>query len=155
MVYGIYSGMDNETTLAIFKMKHIAKKNYAPVSGLGALAQALAENDVVYVVNVNRFLSIAQMFSFAQFCHERGVVLHFIEQPYLDISTSKKWKPSIVRLIQKMANGENDAKAYMRRCFRMTDVQWGYVDTCLEKMNLASLAAVFSSDGVLGRNRQS
>lgn len=153
MLYGIYSGRDNEATKTVFKGKRIPDRNCFPISGLGALAQVLTENDVVHVVNVNRFMSVAQIFSFAHLCHERGVILHFLDQPYLDISTSKKWKPSIVRLLQKMVENENCAKAYMRQCFRMSDVQWGYVDSCLEGMNLASLAAVFSSDGVMGRGR--
>ena len=30
-----------------------------------------------------------QVYTFARFCHERGIVLHFVAEPYLDIGNER------------------------------------------------------------------
>ena len=36
-----------------------------------------------------RFASVRQVYTFARFCHERGIVLHFVAEPYLDIGNER------------------------------------------------------------------
>lgn len=154
MIYGLYSDRDDATTEAVFKLKHISSANYVSINDLLSLSKQLTENDTVYVMSVDRFTSISEVFLFGKVCHERGVTLHFQAESYLDIGKSKKWRPSIIKLISWIETRGNYAKAEMRHYFTMTNQQWRYVDSCFERMNLAILSAIFSSDnGILVRGK--
>ena len=92
-----------------------------------------------------------QVYTFARFCHERGIVLHFVAEPYLDIGNGKQWRPAVAKVIASMVESEQKAKVMMAQGFKMSDSQWEYTYRCFEMMNLDILAHLFSADGVLKR----
>ena len=92
-----------------------------------------------------------QVYTFARFCHERGIILHFVAEPYLDIGNGKQWRPTVAKVIASMVESEQKAKGMMAQGFKMSDSQWEYVYRCFEMMNLDILAHLFSADGVLKR----
>ena len=92
-----------------------------------------------------------QVYTFARFCHERGIVLHFVAEPYLDIGNGKQWRPAVAKVIASMVESEQKAKGMMAQGFKMSDSQWEYTYRCFELMNLDILAHLFSADGVLKR----
>lgn len=75
------------------------------------------------------------MYGFAKFCHERGVTVHFVAEPYLDIGNGKQWRPAVANVIRGMVESEYKAKARMAQGFRMSNEQWDYAYQCLEMMN--------------------
>ena len=66
------------------------------------------------------------MYTFARFCYERGFVLHFVAEPYLDIGNGKQWRPAVAKVIASMVESEQKAKGMMVQGFKMTDAQWEY-----------------------------
>lgn len=151
MIYSIISGKDNGATKAIFDGKHIPMKNRVLINNLPFLMQELTDEDTLYIMDVDRFTSALQMFTFVDLCHNMGVAVHFISQPYLDFGKSKRWKPGIVKLIQRIVKIEADAKTYMRQYFRLSDVQWRCVDYCLGMVCLSVISCIFSKDGLMKR----
>lgn len=89
-----------------------------------------------YVISCTRFSSVNQVYGFAKLCHERGVTVHFVAEPYLDIGYGKQWRPAVANAIRGMAESEFKAKARMAQGFRMSNEQWDYAYQCLEMMNL-------------------
>ena len=64
--------------------------------------QTEPDRNVVYTVSCNRFASVRQVYTFARFCHERGIILHFVAEPYLDIGNGKQWRPAVAKVIASM-----------------------------------------------------
>lgn len=151
MIYGIISNVDEVTTMELFQSKKISRENIAHINQLSELVQRLKTGDVVHVISVNRFPSVSHFFNFGKFCMSRGVTLRILAQPYLDISSGKLWKPSVIRQMMQMIESERMAKGRLVQGFRMTNEQWEYVYRCLEVMNLDILAQTFSAEGVLKR----
>ena len=133
MIYGFISSLDDETTKVFFRSKKIRVNNIYNAGSLGALT------------------SVRQVYTFARFCHERGIVLHFVAEPYLDIGNGKQWRPAVAKVIASMVESEQKAKGMMAQGFKMSDSQWEYTYRCFEMMNLDILAHMFSADGVLKR----
>ena len=150
MNYGLISSLDDETTKCVFKSKKI--NNVVINSQLGELAGCLKKGDVVYVINVNRFANVTQLLNFGRFCMQKGVLLRFVAQPYLDIADGKRWKNSTLRKMEKMRSIEMQAKNHLQQCMRMGNEGWNTVFRCVEIMNLEILAHTFSSDGLLKRS---
>lgn len=113
MVYGVVSKMDDATSKAVFQSKRVAGDKIYYNTNLNALANQLQSGDVVWVINVNRFINLTQLKAFAEYCQERGVALRFIAQPYLDIGNGRCWKPSYIHLVDKMIMLEQVAKGKM------------------------------------------
>ena len=90
MIYGFVSSMDGETTRVLFRSKKIPMQNIFHSGGLGKLVEVLKDGDVVYVISCTRFSSVNQVYGFAKLCHERGVTVHFVAEPYLDIGNGKQ-----------------------------------------------------------------
>ena len=72
------------------------------------------------------------MYTFARFCHERGIILHFVAEPYLDIGNGKQWRPAVAKVIAGMAEGEQKTKEIMVQGFKMNDSRWQYACLRLE-----------------------
>ena len=53
-----------------------------------------------------RFASVRQVYTFARFCHERGIVLHFVAEPYLDMGNGKQWRLAVAKVIASMVESE-------------------------------------------------
>ena len=85
MIYGFISSLDDETTKVFFRSKKIRVNNIYSAGSLGALTSVLQSGDVVYTVSCNRFASVRQVYTFTRFCHERGIILHFVAEPYLGL----------------------------------------------------------------------
>ena len=136
MIYGFISSLDDETTKVFFRSKKIRVNNIYNAGSLGALTSVLQSGDVVYTVSCNRFASVRQVYTFARFCHERGIVLHFVAEPYLDIGNGKQWRPAVAKVIASMVESEQKAKGMMAQGFKMSDSQWEYAYRCFEMMNL-------------------
>ncbi len=151
MIYGFISSLDDETTKVFFRSKKIRGNNIYNAGSLGALTSVLETGDVVYTVSCNRFASVRQVYTFARFCHERGIILHFVAEPYLDMGNGKQWRPAVAKVIASMVESEQKAKGMMAQGFKMSDSQWDYAYRCFELMNLDILAHLFSADGVLKR----
>ena len=83
--------------------------------------------------------------------NDRGIVLHFVAEPYLDIGNGKQWRPAVAKVIASIVESEQKAKGMMAQGFKMSDSQWEYAYRCFELMNLDILAHLFSADGVLKR----
>ncbi|MFW5631108.1 MAG: hypothetical protein ACOCM4_02885 [Acetivibrio ethanolgignens] len=113
-------------------------QNIYNAGSLGVLASVLETGDVVYTVSCNRFTSVCQMYIFARFCHERGIILHFADEPYLDIGNGKQWRPAVAKVIASMVESEQKAKGMMAQGFKMSDSQWEYAYRCFEMMNLVN-----------------
>jgi len=151
MIYGFISSLDDETTKAFFRSKRIPANNIYSAGGLGALAEDLKTGDVVYTISCNRFASVRQVYTFARFCADRGIILHFVAEPYLDIGNGKTWRPAVASTIASLVESELKAKQMMVQGFKMNDSQWEYTFRCFEMMNLDILSHLFSADGVLKR----
>jgi hypothetical protein len=151
MVYGLISGLDNETTVAVFNSKGITEENVFSCCLLGELIQRLKKGDTVYSISINRFETVSQLLVFGKICMGRGISLHFICQPYLDLGNGKQWKNSIVAQMQCAVNAERCAKGRMAQGFKMSKEQWEYVFRCFEIMNLEILAKIYSGDGIMKR----
>lgn len=95
MVYGFISSLDDKTTKVFFRSKKIRGNNIYSAGSLGVLTSVLETGDVVYTVSCNRFASVRQVYTFARFCHERGIILHFVAEPYLDMGNGKQWRPDV------------------------------------------------------------
>lgn len=152
MVYGIISGVDDATTRAFFRNKKVAEDKVFYACQMSALLQVLRAGDVVYVVDVNRFLTVAQFIGFGRFCMSNGVSIHVLAQPYLDLGNGKQWKPSVENLMVRMVEVERMAKARMTSTFKMTNEQWDYVFRCFEVMNIDILAGIYNADGIMKRS---
>ena len=151
MNYGIIARLDDDTTTAVFKGKRIPAENIVAINQLDRLAQVLKAEDVVYVISVNRFFSVTQLLSFAQLCQTRGVTVHFIAQPYLDMGNGKHWKTSVRNLLGMMQKIEYSVKTQMAQQMKLTRAQWECIYRYLEIMSLEILARIFSADGILRR----
>ena len=151
MNYGIISRLDDDTTTAVFKSKRIPADNIVAINQLDRLAQVLKAEDVVYVISVNRFFSVAQLLSFAQLCQTREVTVHLVAQPYLDFGNGKHWKTSVRNLLGMMQKIEYSVKTQMTQQMNLTRAQWDCIYRGLEIMNLEILARIFSADGLLRR----
>ena len=151
MVYGIISHLDDETTRVFFKNKKVQDANMVYSNQLPALVKMLKSGDVVYVVSVNRFISVSQFMIFGKICMANGVSLHLLAQPCLDISSGRHWKLVYLNQMEWMVEMERRAIGSMAQGFRMTNEQWDYVYRCFGVMNLEVLAHTFSTDGVLKR----
>ncbi len=152
MVYGIISGLDNETTKAVFKQKKISMDRVVHSSKLHYLLNVLKAGDSVHVISVNRFINTIQLLEFGRFCMCKGVNLHILSQPYLSISSGRHWKPSTLKLMEQIIHTEDSAIQYLSKGFRMNDSQWRYMCHSLEMLSLEILANTFASDGVLKRS---
>lgn len=73
MIYGFISSLDDETTKVFFRSKKIRGNSIYSAGSLGELTSVLQSGDVVYTVSCNRFASVRQVYTFARFCHERGI----------------------------------------------------------------------------------
>ena len=151
MNYGIISRLDDDTTTAVFKSKRIPADNIVAINQLERLAQVLKAEDVVYVISVNRFFSVAQLLSFAQLCQTREVTVHLVAQPYLDFGNGKHWKTSVRNLLGMMQKIEYSVKTQMTQQMNLTRAQWDCIYRGLEIMSLEILARIFSADGILRR----
>lgn len=151
MVYGVVSKLDDAKSKALFQSKRVVGDKIYYNTNLNALANRLQSGDVVWVVDLNRFINLTQLKAFAEHCHERSVALRFISQPYLDIWNGRCWKSSFIHLVDKMIMLEQVAKGKMHQGFRMSDEQWRYVYACIESMSLEILSEIFSPDGILKR----
>lgn len=109
MIYGFISSLDDETTKVFFRSKKIWGNSIYNAGSLGELTSVLQSGDVVYTVSCNRFASVRQVYTFARFCHERGIILHFVAEPYLDIGNGKQWRPAIAKVIASMVESEQKA----------------------------------------------
>ncbi len=127
MIYGFISSLDDETTKVFFRSKKIRGNNIYNSGSLGELTSVLQSGDVVYTVSCNRFASVRQVYTFARFCHERGIILHFVAEPYLDIGNGKRWRPAVAKVIASMVGseqkvslqyrtGQNPAPAFQCEC---------------------------------------
>ena len=134
-----------------FRSKKIRVNNIYNAGSLDELTSVLQSGDVVYTVSCNRFSSMRQGYTVARFCHERGIIRHFVAEPYLDIGNGKQWRPAVAKVIASMVESEQRAKGMMAQGFKMSDSQWEYAYRCFELMNLDILAHLFSADGVLKR----
>ncbi|MCR4782058.1 MAG: hypothetical protein K5851_04870 [Lachnospiraceae bacterium] len=121
MVYGFISSLDDETTKAFFRSNRIPTNNIYSTGGLGTLAEDLKTGDVVYVISCNRFASVRQVYTFARFCADRGIILHFVAEPYLDIGNGKTWRPAVASTIASMVESEQKAKQMMVNGFKMSE----------------------------------
>ena len=92
MIYGFISSLDDETTKVFFRSKKIRVNNIYSAGSLGALTSVLQSGDVVYTVSCNWFASVRQVYTFARLCHERGIILHFVAESYLDMGNGKQWR---------------------------------------------------------------
>ena len=134
MVYGFISSLDDETTKAFFRSERIPANNIYSTGGLGALAEDLKTGDVVYVISCNRFASVRQVYTFARFCADRGIILHFVAEPYLDIGNGKTWRPTVASTIANMVESEQKAnwkilspRMYVldtSTCMKQVEVSW-------------------------------
>lgn len=97
----------------------------------------------MYVITCTRFHSVNQVDAFAKFCYEHGVELHFVVEPYLDISKGKQWRPAVVKAVQSMIESEKNAKRKMIQSLNLSNEQWDYVYECFEMMNLEILSHMF------------
>lgn len=151
MVYGVISHLDDATTKAFFTSKKVAEANVVSSCQLSALVSVLESGDTVFVVSVNRFATVSQFMNFGKFCMSKGVSLHVLAQPYLDIGSGKHWKQSVIRQMMQMVEVERRATGKMAEGFRLSSEMWEYVYRCFEIMNLEVLGQIFSADGVLKR----
>lgn len=151
MVYGIVSEADNQTTAIIFQSKKVPVGN---VITYGQLVQSMTPKtgDVVYVMNVNRFSSVCQFMMFGKFCMENGISLHVLAQPYLDLTSTKRWKPSVINLMRSMVDVERQAMARLSSAGKYTDEYWEYLCRTFEIQNLEVLGQIFASGGVMKRS---
>lgn len=83
---------------------------------------------------------------------ENDIALHFLAQPYLDISNGRHWKASVMKQIESMVFIEKNAKAHLSQGFRMSDEQRNYLFTTLEIMNLELVVHAFSAEGIMKRS---
>ena len=93
MIYGFISSLDDETTKVFFRSKKIRGNNIYYAGSLGELTSVLQSGDVVYTVSCNRFASVRQAYTFARFCHERGIILHFVAEPSMML-INRHWHDS-------------------------------------------------------------
>ena len=153
MVYGIISNLDNVNTLEVFKSKRIEEECLVHINYLGKLIEVLKEGDTVYVMSVNRFLTVAQCLAFGKVCMVRGVSFRVMTQPYLDITSSKHWKPSVINQMSKMVCIERSAIGRMSSACKYSNEHWEHLCRTFEMMDLEILAQTFSSDGLMKRGR--
>jgi len=99
MVYGVLRDMNDIESKIILKQKRVPEQNFVPANNLPPLLRELTAVDTVFVVDVNHFVSVSQLYSFAYLCHGKGASVHFINQPYFNFGKSKRWKPSLVDLV--------------------------------------------------------
>lgn len=151
MFYGIISQLDNDGTFEVFRSKKVNKDSIVHVNFLSRLGSVLKSGDVVYVMSVNRFLTVGQCLSFGNLCMSRGVTLHFIVQPYLDITAGKTWKPAVINQMKKMMCIERSAMGRMSSVCKYTNEHWEYLCRTFEMMNVELLAQTFANDGLMKR----
>lgn len=151
MIFGIVSPLDDTTTYELFRSKRVTKENILHINFISNLVNTLNSGDTVYVVNVNRFFSVAQFLGFGKICMQKGVSLRVIAQPYLDLGNGKQWKPSVMNQMASMVEVERRAIRSMAQSFKYTDEYWNFMCRRFEIMNLEVLAHTFSADGLLKR----
>lgn len=152
MHFGIITAMDNQTTVLIYESKKVLADNMVSYAQL-IHDVSLQAGDVVYVMNVNRFSSVCQFMMFGKFCMENGVSLHVLAQPYLDLTGTKRWKPSVINLMRSIVDVERQAMARLSSAGKYTKEYWEYLCRTIEIQNLEVLGQIFASDGVMKRSR--
>lgn len=151
MKYGLYSDLDNNATKVIFKEKKIPAKNMIHIKNGQVLEHSLSEKDDCYIMSINRFMSVTQFYRFVILCQERGVSLHLINEPYLDVGNGKTLKRQMVSQIMQMIQIEYELKKHLGRHMRLTNEQWGVINRSIEIQNLEILSGIYSADGILKR----
>lgn len=151
MVYGIISQLDDVTTRELFRNKRITEENIVHINLISHLVNVVKSGDVVYVVSVNRFATVSQFMNFGKLCMSKGVSLHLLAQPYLDLGNGKHWKTSVMSQMMRMVEVERYAIANMSNGYKYSNEYWEHLCRTFEIMNLEVLAHTFSADGVLKR----
>lgn len=151
MVYGIISQLDDVTTRELFRNKRITEENIVHINLISHLVNVVKSGDVVYVVSVNRFATVSQFMNFGKLCMSKGVSLHLLAQPYLDLGNGKHWKTSVMSQMMRMVEVERYAIANMSNGYKYSNEYWEHLCRTFEIMNLEVLAHIFSVDGVLKR----
>ncbi len=151
MVYGIISQLDDVTTRELFRNKRITEENIVHINLISHLVNVVKSGDVVYVVSVNRFATVSQFMNFGKLCMSKGVSLHLLAQPYLDLGNGKHWKTSVMSQMMRMVEVERYAIANMSNGYKYSNEYWEHLCRTFEIMNLEVLAHTFSVDGVLKR----
>ena len=149
MVYGLISEKDDERTRLKFQGKQIDMKNVMATSQIVDLLKVLQKGDIVYVMHVNRFMSVNAFKVFGKICMEKGVQFYVDEQPFLNITNRKGWSYQIMWHLERMNELECLVKKCLVKNFRMRNESWEVIYRCLEMMNLEILAQTFSADGIL------
>jgi len=151
MVYGIISQLDDVTTRELFRNKRITEENIVHINLISHLVNVVKSGDVVYVVRVNRFATVSQFMNFGKLCMSKGVSLHILAQPYLNLGNNKHWKPYVIKQMMHMVDVERRAIGRMSTASKYSKEYWEYLCRTFEIMNLEVLAHTFSADGVLKR----
>lgn len=150
MVYAIITEADR-TPLAMqfFQSKKVPEQNLCPFNQLNGLAQRLGKGDVVWVLDVDRFGSVILFWDFYQFCRQRGVILRFFANPYLNTGEGKKLKSSQEKFIDFLICVERKIYADICRAFKNVDTS--EVKRYAGHIAVNTLAEVFSTEGIMKR----
>jgi len=150
MVYAVITEVDkNALAMQFFQSKKIPEQNLYPMSNLGGLVRVLSPGDTVWILDVDRFGSVALYWNFYQVCRQRGVVLKFLANPYLNMGHDKKMKKNQEEFIGYLISLEKKISADICRAFRDADV--AEVQKYAGHIGVNTLAEVFSTKGIMNR----
>lgn len=84
-------------------------------------------------------------------CLNSGDVVHFFEQPYLDIGNGKHWKNSTKKDICDRIRTEQEYVSLLFSKITLDDQCRWFVSRCISAMNVRMVAKTYSADGILKR----
>lgn len=150
MVYAVVTEADkNAFAMQFFQSKKIPKQHLYPMSNLSGLVQVLSQGDTVWVLDVDRFGSVTLYWNFYQVCRQRGVMLKFWANPYLNIGNDKKMKKNQEEFIGFLIRLEQKISTDICRAFRDANVP--EVQKYIGYIEVNTLAEVFSTKGIMNR----
>lgn len=150
MVYAVISEVDkNALAMQFLQSKRIPEQNLCPMSNLNGLVRILSRGDTVWVLDVDRFGSVILFWEFYQVCRQRGVMLKFFANPYLNLGQDGKLKSSCEKFIYYLISLEKKLSADICGTFKNIDAS--KVQRYAGHIVVNTLAEVFCTEGIMKR----
>lgn len=151
MNYGLISNVTPQDEIAILKGRRISQSNLYPCSYAEALVSRLRQGDVVTIVSITIFSSIAQFVLFARAVVTAKASLKIIEQPYLEAGNGKYWRNSIVNDMDYRMALEKEMFHVLVHKIQRDNPARVHMAHYIARFSLCVMAKTYSAEGILHR----
>ena len=149
MTYGLISKLDDEKSFYILRGKGISEENLIVNFQVYDFITSLTKDDIVYVIDVNRFRNVAQLFMFGRAFMKNGASLYILEQPHLNITPQKPWSDKIIWHFEMILSIERECQFTLTQHLDLDNESGIFLDDSIKLMNLQLLAHTAYTDGIM------